>query len=54
MHIFEHFLDLWGVMVAYDYDCAGGVFFVGHSCPMDSFYGGFMVRWVRYYDTHSF
>ena len=30
-----------------NYVCGGGVFFGGHSYPMDSFYGGFMVRWVH-------
>ena len=46
MHIFVCFWNFLGMVVAYDYDCGGGVFFGGHSCLVDSFCGGFMVWWV--------
>ena len=31
------------MVVAYDYSCDACVFFGGHYCPVNSFYGGFMV-----------
>ena len=31
------------MVVAYNYGCGGEVLFGGHSCPVDSFYVGFLV-----------
>jgi hypothetical protein len=35
-----------GIVVVYDHGCGGVVFFGNHPCPMDSFYGGLLVRWM--------
>ena len=51
---FVCFWNFLGMVVAYDYGCDGGVFFGDHSCLVGSFCGGFMVRWVGHFNTHSF